>query len=300
MDRKARPRTMLACSRRVRGRKMRERICYSVRGCMGWTAPARQSRASESLDRRPQSIMTNVVLSWMDRYLKGIENGVEREKPVRYFVMGANQWRDSDVWPPPGRRTQFFLAPAGKWRASRQPGCETCWRRESFSEFVSDPANPVVNEYESSGAHDYRKLAERADVLTFDSPVMEKDMEVTGPIYGAHVCVVRVSRPGLVGTPSGCLSGWDGIELDESRAGRFASQLSRSGSWTSVAGARAKSMNSTLLSLITSNVFLKGHRVRVQISGSFYPNFSRNLQSGKSEVDSAEMKKSWDPGVSRR
>jgi predicted acyl esterase len=43
--------------------------------------------------------------------------------------------------------------------------------------------------------------------------------------------------------------------------------------------------------LITSNVFLKGHRMRVQISGSFYPNFSRNLQSGKSEVDSADAKK---------
>jgi putative CocE/NonD family hydrolase len=46
-----------------------------------------------------------------------------------------------------------------------------------------------------------------------------------------------------------------------------------------------------LKNLITSNVFLKGHRVRVQISGSFYPNFSRNLQTGKSEVESAETKK---------
>jgi hypothetical protein len=43
--------------------------------------------------------------------------------------------------------------------------------------------------------------------------------------------------------------------------------------------------------LITSNVFLKRHRIRVQISGSFSPNFSRNLQNGKSEVTSAEMKK---------
>src|ERR1700686_5380771 len=46
-----------------------------------------------------------------------------------------------------------------------------------------------------------------------------------------------------------------------------------------------------LNNLITSNVFLKGHRIRVQVSGSFYPNFSRNLQTGKSEVDSAEVKK---------
>ena len=43
--------------------------------------------------------------------------------------------------------------------------------------------------------------------------------------------------------------------------------------------------------LITSNVFLQGHRIRLQISASFSPNFSRNLQSGKSEVNSAEMKK---------
>ena len=43
--------------------------------------------------------------------------------------------------------------------------------------------------------------------------------------------------------------------------------------------------------LITSNVFLQGHRIRLQISGSFTPNFSRNLQSGQSEVNSVEMRK---------
>ena len=43
--------------------------------------------------------------------------------------------------------------------------------------------------------------------------------------------------------------------------------------------------------LITSNVFLQGHRIRLQISGSFTPNFSRNLQNGQSEVNSAEMRK---------
>ena len=46
-----------------------------------------------------------------------------------------------------------------------------------------------------------------------------------------------------------------------------------------------------LENLITSNVFLRGHRIRLQISGSFAPNFSRNLQNGKSEVDSADTSK---------
>ncbi len=130
----------------------------------------------------------SVILRWMDHYLKGIENGVEREKPVRYFVMGANQWRDSEVWPPPARTTPFFFAPATTGERVGKLAEKPAGRGESFSEFVSDPANPVVNEYDSSGAHDYRKLAARADVLTFDSPVLENDTEVTGPIH-AHMFV---------------------------------------------------------------------------------------------------------------
>jgi predicted acyl esterase len=42
---------------------------------------------------------------------------------------------------------------------------------------------------------------------------------------------------------------------------------------------------------VLSNVFKKGHRIRVQISGSFFPNFSRNLQTGKVEIVSAEARK---------
>jgi putative CocE/NonD family hydrolase len=232
----------------------------------------------------------NVVLSWMDHYLKGIENGVEREKPVRYFVMGANQWRDSDVWPPPARVTQFFLAPAASGERVGKLAVKPAGGGESFSEFISDPANPVVNEYESSGAHDYRKLAERADVVTFDSPTMENDMEVTGPIH-AHVSVscecrdldlwVRLEDVSADGTAFNLMS----PGLDVLRASYR--DLARGRQWLEP----GKVYELDLTNLITSNVFLKGHRVRVQISGSFYPNFSRNLQSGKSEVDSAEMKK---------
>jgi len=232
----------------------------------------------------------NVVLNWMDHYLKGIENEVEREKPVCYFVMGTNQWRDSDVWPPPGRTTQFFFAPAASGERVGKLAGKPAGGAESFTEFVSDPANPVVNEYESSGAHDYRKLAERADVLTFDSPVMEKDMEVTGPIH-AHVFVscecrdldlwVRLEDVSPDGTAFNLMS----PGLDVLRASYR--DLARGRKWLEP----GKVYELNLTNLITSNVFLKGHRARVQISGSFYPNFSRNLQSGKSEVDSAEMKK---------
>ena len=78
---------------------------------MVWKIPAKQSRARESLEGSAAIDYDEVVLRWMDHYLKGIDNGVEHEKPVRYFVMGANQWRDSDAWPPPARTTPFFLCP---------------------------------------------------------------------------------------------------------------------------------------------------------------------------------------------
>ena len=232
----------------------------------------------------------NVVLRWMDHYLKGIENSVEREKPVRYFVMGADQWRDSDVWPPPGRTTPFFLAPAAKGERIGKLTAKPAQGGEGFREFDSDPAHPVVNEYGSSGAHDYRKLAERVDVLTYDSPVLDKDMEVTGPIH-AHMFVscacrdldlwVRLADVSPDGTVFNLMSpGLDVLRASyrDLTRGR---QLLEPG----------KVYELDLANLITSNVFLKGHRVRVQISGSFFPNFSRNLQSGKSEVESAEGKK---------
>jgi uncharacterized protein len=230
------------------------------------------------------------VLRWMDHYVRGIENGVEREKPVRYFVMGANQWRDSNVWPPPARIAPFYLAPAVTGERVGKLAEKPAERGERFSEFVSDPANPVVNEYDSSGAHDYRKLAERADVLTFDSPVLENDTEVTGPIR-ARMFVscecrdldlwVRLEDISPDGTAFNLMS----PGLDVLRASYRDLALGRQ--WLE----SGKVYELNLKNLITSNVFLKGHRVRVQISGSFYPNFSRNLQNGKSEVESAEMKK---------
>jgi putative CocE/NonD family hydrolase len=231
-----------------------------------------------------------VVLRWMDRYVKGFDTGLEREKPVRYFVMGANQWRESDVWPPPSRTTPFFLVPSGPGEHGGKLALKSAKYKKRFSEFVSDPARPVVNEYDSSGAHDYRKMTEREDVLTFDSPLMEKDTEITGPIH-ARMFVscdcrdldlwARLEDVSQDGTAFNLMS----PGLDVLRASYR--DLARGRQWLEP----GKIYELDFTNLITSNVFLKGHRIRLQVSGSFYPNFSRNLQSGKSETESADGKK---------
>ena len=241
-----------------------------------------------------------VVLRWMDRYLKGINNGVDREKPVHYFVMGRNQWREADEWPPAAREMPRYLAP--QTQAPETQPSETKLARlgqlqskpfdneESFSEFVSDPASPVVNPYDSSGAHDYRKLADRADVLTFDSAALPGDTEITGPIK-ARIFVSCDCRDFdlwarlLDVSPDGTAVNLMSPGLDVLRASyrdlRRGRQLLEPGTVYEL----------KLENLITSNVFLKAHRIRLQISATFTPNFSRNLQSGKSEANSAEMSK---------
>jgi putative CocE/NonD family hydrolase len=232
----------------------------------------------------------DVVLRWMDHYVKGVDNGVDREKPVRYFVMGRNQWQDAEQWPPTPRETREFLAPAtdGEHLGRLQP--TPFHNHNSFSEFVSDPASSVVNPYASSGAHDYRKLADRADVLSFDSAELKEDTEVTGPIT-ARIFVSCDCRDFdlwarlLDVSPDGTAINLMSPGLDVLRASYR--DLSRGRQWL----APGKIYELKLENLITSNVFLTGHRIRLQISASFTPNFSRNLQSGKSEVDSAETKK---------
>ena len=232
----------------------------------------------------------DVVLRWMDRYLKGDRNGVEREKPVRYFAMGVNQWRESDVWPPQSQLAPFVFTPAKAGDRHGTLASKVEPQLEGFSDFVSDPAMPVVNESESSGAHDYRKSAERADVLTFDSSILEKDTEVTGPIHArmfvscdCHDLDLWVRLEDVF--PDGTAFNLMSPGLDVLRASYR--DLARGRQWLEPGKVYELNLNN----LITSNVFLKGHRIRVQVSGSFYPNFSRNLQTGKSEVDSAEVKK---------
>ncbi|HTS08307.1 MAG TPA: CocE/NonD family hydrolase, partial [Candidatus Eisenbacteria bacterium] len=232
----------------------------------------------------------DVVLRWMDHYLKGVGNGLDREKPVRYFVMGRNQWRDTDQWPPAAKEMPMFLAPAGGNEHSARLQARPNGSKESLSEFISDPAHPVTNPYDSSGAHNYAKLSDRGDILTFDSAVLQQDTEVTGLIK-AHIFVSCDCRDFdlwarlLDVSPNGAAINLMSPGLDVQRASYR--DMSR-GKQLLLPG---KIYELRLERLITSNVFLQGHRIRLQISATFSPNFSRNLQSGNSEANSAEIKK---------
>jgi uncharacterized protein len=231
-----------------------------------------------------------LILRWMDRYVRGIENGVDREKPVRLFVMGKNVWRDEDAWPiaRATRRTYYLRSESNSARFARlnqtppdRPG--------SYNEFISDPAHPLTDPFEAYGAHDYRSLAGRKDVLVYDTDPLPADTEVTGPIH-AEIFVsadapdtdlwVRLLDIAPDGTAFNLMSPGLDVLRASYRNEKLQPELLKPGEIYKL----------TFDRMLTSNVFRAGHQIRIQISGAFFPHFSRNLQNGESEMTSSSMR----------
>jgi len=231
-----------------------------------------------------------VVLRSMDHYLRSVPNGVEKEKPVRYFVMGDDHWREADAWPPASRSTSYYLTGPTSGETRGGLSADAPREKKAFQSFLSDPERPVLNSYSSSGAHDYKNLVERNDVLTFDSAPVEHDTEVTGPI-NAQIYLACDCRDAdlwvrlLDVAPDGTAFNLMSPGLDVLRASYRDLKKGRQ----LLTPNRVYELH--LDNLITSNVFQKGHRIRVQISGTFFPNFSRNPQTGELENSSATMQK---------
>ncbi len=255
-----------------------------------WTHGGEDERKSGERDFGPTAPVDydDLILRWMDRYLRGIDNGVDREAPVRIFVMGANSWRDEQAWPLERAKIQsFYFSATSLSDRIGQLQQQSSKSQSSPSELKSNPAHPVSDPYSAYGAHDYRALAGRDDVLTFDSASLTADTEVTGPIKLEVFVSADVPDFDLWGrlldvAPDGSAFNLMSPGLDVLRASY------RNESIQPDLLTPGKIYKLELDHLLTSNTFLKGHKIRVQLSGAFYPHFSRNLQTGKSEIVSSQ------------
>ena len=129
---------------------------------MAWRPTAKTKSGEREFGPAAAIDYDEVVLRWMDHYLRGSANGVEKEKPVRYFVMGDDQWREADAWPPASKAASYYLVSPKPGEGHGGLSAEAPREKKTFVPLsVSDPAKPVVNSYSSSGAHDYRELTER-------------------------------------------------------------------------------------------------------------------------------------------
>jgi len=228
-----------------------------------------------------------LILRWMDHYLRNIDNSVDREKPVRLFVMGDNAWRDEDSWPlRRAHETSYYLNAWGT--ASRTGTLHSSLLAPSArtSEILSDPAHPLTDPYTEYGAHDYRAFRGRDDVLVFDTIPLQTDTEVTGAIraeifVSADVTDFDLWVRLLDVAPDGTAFNLMSPGLDVLRASY------RNASLKPELLIPGKVYPLNLDRMLTSNVFCAGHRIRVQFSAAFSPHFSRNLQTGESEIVSS-------------
>lgn len=227
-------------------------------------------------------------LRWFDYWLKGVKNGVEKEKPVKLFVMGANEWREADEYPLPGTKlTKYYLHSGGKANSSKGDGelSTSPQGNEPMDSYVYDPENPVptiggalccILNALPPGAFDQRKVEGRKDVLVYSTPPLRWAVEVTGPIKLNLWASTDAKDTDFTGKlvdvyPDGrAINLTDGIIRARYREGTDKARFIERGNVYEYA----------VDLWHTSNLFMPGHRIRLEVSSSNFPRFDRNPNSG--------------------
>jgi putative CocE/NonD family hydrolase len=239
--------------------------------------------SSDALD------ITGLQIAWFDHWLKGAGDGLD-QKPVRLFVMGANEWRDEEDWPLPDTSfTSYYLRSsgsantlAGDGALSTEPPGE-----ESADVYVYDPRDPVptvggatflpgvwlgVN----AGPRDQRPVEARRDVLCYTSEPLERQLEVVGPVslvlYASSSALDTDFAAKLVDVAADGRAELltDGILRARYRDSASAPSLLTPG--------RVEEFRIDLGA--TAYVFPTGHRIRLEVTSSSFPRFARNMNTG--------------------
>ena len=289
-----------------------------------WTHGDRQLTYAGDVDFGPAATLDGNLapdyltlrLRWFDRWLKGLDNGVEREPAVRLFVMGGGSgrrnaagrmehggaWRSETDWPLPGTQwTPFYLRRSGLLASARPE------EDSAFREYEYDPARPVPTiggtvtsgqPVMVGGAFDqregprffgsrepYRPLSERADVLVFQTPPLDEAIEITG------VLVVNLWISSSAPDTDFTAKLIDVYPPNPDYPDGFAMNLTDGilrvryrNSWEKpelMTPGRVYPVR--IEAFPTSNRFARGHRIRLDISSSNFPHFDANPNTGDPE-----------------
>jgi uncharacterized protein len=258
-------------------------------------------------------------LSWFDCWLKGIKNGVDAEAAVRIFVMGGGtgkrnaqgrmdhggRWRAEKDWPLPDlKRTEYYLHADGRL-APERPGAAAAGAGKITFDF--DPNHPVPSAGGTitsgepvmrGGAYDQREgprffgshepympLAARADVLVFETEPLPLEMEITGPIVAKlwissdrpdtdfTIKLIDVYPPNEDYPDGFAMNVTDGILRVRYRTSWEHPELLKTDEVAPI----------TVEAFPTSNLFKRGHRIRLDVSSSNFPHFDVNPNTGAPE-----------------
>lgn len=265
----------------------------------GWTGSATMGH----LDFGPEALVDGerVYLDWFDATLKD-EGLPPAGAPIRIFVMGANQWRDELQWPLARTRyINYYLHSRGSAHGSRAfanslfgngvlatepPG------DESTDEYVYDPDNPVptlggnhsvglfweaVRSVIQPGPFDQRPIERRDDMLVYTSSPLEEDTEVTGPVVLKLYAASSASDTDFVARLTDVYPDGRSTNITEGVIRtRFRERV-----WDQPKLLEPGKVYEYTIDLqVTSNVFKKGHRIRLDVTSSSFPLWDRNPNTG--------------------
>ncbi|HTP89197.1 MAG TPA: CocE/NonD family hydrolase [Bryobacteraceae bacterium] len=245
-------------------------------------------------------------IEWFDRWMHPEHSEHETEPetlpdlPVRIFVMGRNQWRDEREWPL-ARQTITPLYLAGNGHANTLSGDGVLERvpaagRSPADRFTYDPKNPVPTRGGSVccdplvlpwGPMDQRPVETRRDVLVYTSPPLKRDLEVTGRVEAVLFVSTSAADTDFTAklvdvSPNGeTRNVIDGLLRMRYRDGLEKTVATRSGAIYPI----------TIDVGVTSNVFLAGHAIRLEVSSSNFPRFDRNPNTGRPVADDKSLRK---------
>ncbi|MBI4500712.1 MAG: CocE/NonD family hydrolase, partial [Gemmatimonadetes bacterium] len=235
---------------------------------------------------------TGFILRWYDHWLKGVDNGIEKEPKVRAYLMGANEWRTYDAWPPrEAQPVTYYLDSDGGANTRDGNGRLTTMvpRKAGQDTYASDPLHPVptvggqfccipgVN----PGAMDQSTVEMRKDVLVYTTPPLTQPVEVTGFIKVSLYLSSDAKDTDLLVKlvdvyPDGRAYNLDqGVQRVRWREGYERPVFMEPG----------KVYRVDVPPLATSNAFAVGHRIRIEVASSSFPHFERNLQTGGNNYD---------------
>jgi len=294
-----------------------------------WTHGDRSCTYAGDVDFGPAATLDNNLapdfltlrLDWFDCWLKGADNGVAREAPVRLFVMGGGsgrrnaegrmdhggRWRDEKDWPIPDAKNTPFYLHAGGHLAPAPPQAAAAHRTYTF-----DPDDPVPSiggtitsgePVMRGGAYDqregpnffgsrepYRPLSEREDVLVFETEPLEEDVEVTGAIVAK--LWISSNRPDTDFTIKLIDVYPPNVDYPAGFAMNLTDGILRTryrNSWEKPEMLRAGEIAAvTVAAFPTSNLFKHGHRIRLDVSSSNFPHFDVNPNTGAPEGSGPE------------
>lgn len=245
-----------------------------------WGHTGRGRRGYGNVDFGPNAAMDCVALElrWFDHWLKGKDNGMDKTAPVRIFVMGDNQWRDEQHWPL--KRTVprvLHLTSGGNANTPAGDGklVDGAPDQDGHDRYTYDPENPVSSLHGSALfviPTDQRPLADRKDIIVYQTEPLTERIEVTGnpvaELYAASsapdtdffVRLIDVAPDGMARDVS------LGMVRARYRGGLDKPRLIEPN----------RVVKYTIRMNPTSNAFLPGHRIRLDITSSDFPNYDRN------------------------